>query len=94
VMEEHVGGRIWRSMGRWPRQLKEAACLVLRWFLTMDGGSEAHKSGAGWSALGAKECGDEGAEADGESRAEWAGVQRLSREEERRLLLWTDSATR
>jgi hypothetical protein len=45
-------------------------------------------------ALGAKECGDEGAEADGESRAEWAGVQRLSWEEERRLLLWTDSATR
>jgi hypothetical protein len=46
------------------------------------------------SALGAEECGDDGAEADGESRAEWAGVRWLSREEERRLLPRTDNAMR
>jgi hypothetical protein len=36
-----------------------------------------------WSTLLAEERGDEGAEADNKSRAEWAGVWRLSREEER-----------
>jgi hypothetical protein len=71
--------RRWLSMGRWPRQPKEAASSVLRRFLTADNGSaansrgsEAHESGAGWSALGGEERGDERAEADGESRAEWA----------------------
>jgi hypothetical protein len=66
-------------MGRWPRQPKEAAGSVLRRFLAADNGSaagsrgsEAHESSAGWSALGAEERGDERAEADGESRAEWA----------------------
>jgi hypothetical protein len=34
-------------------------------------GKEAHEGGAGWSALGAKKCGDEGAEERGESRVEW-----------------------
>jgi hypothetical protein len=32
-------------------------------------GVEAHEGGVGWSALRAKECGDEGAEEHGESRA-------------------------
>jgi hypothetical protein len=45
-------------------------------------------------ALGAEERGDEGAEVDGESRAEWTGVRWLSREEEKWLLLRTDSAMR
>jgi hypothetical protein len=77
---------------------------VLRRFLTADSGSAA---GLVWfrgarercavvstSTLGAEECGDEGAEVDGESRVEWVGVRRLLREEERRLLLRTDSVTR
>jgi hypothetical protein len=91
-------------MGRWPRQPKEAASSVLRWFLAADGGSGAgfawlrcarERCGVvGASTLGAEECGDEGVEADDESRVEWAGVRRLSWEEDRWLLLWTDNATR
>jgi hypothetical protein len=98
------GARRWRLTGRWSPQPKEAAGSVLRRFLTADGGSTvglAWLRGArercgvvGTLTLGAEECGDEGAEADGESKVEWAGVRRLSREEERRLLLRTDSATR
>jgi hypothetical protein len=34
-------------------------------------GAEAHESGAGWSALGAEECGDESVEERAQSRAEW-----------------------
>jgi hypothetical protein len=91
-------------MGRRPRQLKEAAGLLLRWFLMVDGGSAA---GLAWHrgareqcavvstlALGVEESGDEGVGADSESRVDWAGVRRLLREEERWLLLRTDSATR
>jgi hypothetical protein len=82
VTEEHVGGRRWRSMERRHWQLKEAVDLVLRQFLTVDGGSAA---GLAWlrgtrercgvvgaSALGAEECGDERAEMHSESRAELA----------------------
>jgi hypothetical protein len=81
VMEEHAGGRRWHSMGGRPRQLKEAADLVLRRLLAADGGSAASLA---WrrgtrgrcglvvaSTLGAKECGGEGAEDRGKSRAEW-----------------------
>jgi hypothetical protein len=104
VAEEHVGGRRWRSTGRRSWQVKEAANSVLRLFLVVDGGSvaglawfsgEQERCGVvGISVLGAKEHGNEGAEADGKSRAEWAGVQRLSREEERQLLLRANIATR
>jgi hypothetical protein len=93
VMDEHVGGRRWRSTVRRPRQMKEAAGSVLQCFLEEDSGSAA---GLAWlrgarercgvvgaSALGAEGHDDEGAEADCESRAEWAGIRRLSREEER-----------
>jgi hypothetical protein len=82
VIEEHIGGRRWRSTGRRPRQPKEVAGSVLQWFLAGDGGSAgglAWLRGArewcgvvGASALGAEECGDEGAEAEGKSRVEWA----------------------
>jgi hypothetical protein len=66
---------------------------VLRRFLAADGGLAA---GLAWlrgarewcavvnaSALRAEERGDEGAEADDESRMEWVGVRWPSREEER-----------
>jgi hypothetical protein len=101
------GARRWsevRSTGRQPRQPKEAAGSVLRRFLAADGGSAASLAWLGGtrercgvvgaSALGGEECGNEGAEMDGESRAEWACIQRLSQEEVRRLLLRTDSAMR
>jgi hypothetical protein len=81
AMEEHAGGWRWHSMGGRPRQLKEAADLVLRRLLAADGGSAASLA---WrrgtrgrcglvvaSTLGAKECGGEGAEDHGKSRAEW-----------------------
>jgi hypothetical protein len=84
-------------MGRQPRQVKEAADLLLRRFLAADSGSAA---GLAWlrgtrercavvgaSALGAEERGDGGAEADGKSRVEWVGVRRLSRKEERMVFL-------
>jgi hypothetical protein len=93
VMEEHVGGRRWRLTGRQPRQVKEAASSVLRRFLAADGGSAA---GLAWLrgarerctvvrtlALGAEERGNEGVEADGESKVEWVGVRWLSHKEER-----------
>jgi hypothetical protein len=73
--------------------MKEAVDSVLQRFLEEDNGSAA---GLAWlrgarercgvvgaSAHGAEGCGDEGAEADCESRAEWVGVRQLSREEER-----------
>jgi hypothetical protein len=85
MAEEHVGGQRWRSMGRWPQQMKEVAGSVLQRFLAADGGSAA---GLAWlrgarerctvvsaSTLGAEEHGDERAEADGEGRAEWAVVR-------------------
>jgi hypothetical protein len=51
------GAHRWAEVvGRWSRQLKEAAGSMLRRFLaadggSVDGGSEVHESGAGWSAL-------------------------------------------
>jgi hypothetical protein len=70
VTEEHVGGQRWRSMGRRPQQLKEAAGSVLRRFLAADSGLAAdlawlrgtrERCGVvGASALGAEERGDEG----------------------------------
>jgi hypothetical protein len=76
VMEEHVGGRRWRSMGWRTRQPKAVADSMLRRFLLADSGSAA---GLAWrrgprercgvvgaSALGAEKCGDEGAEEHGE----------------------------
>jgi hypothetical protein len=87
-MEEHIDGWRWHSMGRRSQQPKEAVGLVLRQFLTTDGGSAADLAwlrGArewcgvvGASALGAEEHDNEGVEADGESRAEWVGVRWLS----------------
>jgi hypothetical protein len=81
VMEEHVGGRRWCSMGGQPQQPKEAAGLVLLRLLAADGGSAAGlawRRGArerlgvvGASALEVEECGDKGAEECGESRAKW-----------------------
>jgi hypothetical protein len=81
VMEEHVGGRRWCSMGGQPQQPKEAAGSVLLRLLAADGGSAAGlawRRGArerlgvvGASALEVEECGDKGAEECGESRAEW-----------------------
>jgi hypothetical protein len=72
--------------------VKEAVGSVLQRFLAADGGSTASLAwlrGArercmvvSTSALGAEERDDEGVEADDESRAEWAGVQQLSWEEE------------
>jgi hypothetical protein len=41
VMEEHVGGQRWRSMGRWPQQMKEEAGSALQRFLVEDTGSAA-----------------------------------------------------
>jgi hypothetical protein len=37
-MEEHGDGRMWRSMGRRPRQMKEAVGSVIQRFLTEDSG--------------------------------------------------------
>jgi hypothetical protein len=81
VTEEHVGGRRWRSTGGWPQQPKEAAGSVLRRLLAVDGGSAAgmawHRGArercgvVGASALGAEECGEQGAEKHSESRVEW-----------------------
>jgi hypothetical protein len=87
---EHVNGWRWRSTGRRPRQVKEAANSVLQRFLVADGGSVTSFA---WlrgsrercvvvstSALGAEERGDEGAEMDAKSRVEWAGIWQLSRD--------------
>jgi hypothetical protein len=41
VIEEHVDGRRWRSMGGQLRQPKEAADSVLQWFLAVDSGLAA-----------------------------------------------------
>jgi hypothetical protein len=79
VTEEHVGGQRWRSMGRRPPQMKEAAGSVLQLFLATDSGSVASLA---WlrgarercavvnaSALGAEEHDDEGAEVDSERQS-------------------------
>jgi hypothetical protein len=73
--------------------MNEAVGSVLQHFLEEDSGSAAglaclrgarERCGVvDASAHGAEGRGDEGAEADCESRAEWVGVRRLSREEER-----------
>jgi hypothetical protein len=47
------GARRWCSTGRRSRQMKEVGGSVLQQFLAEDGGSEVHKSGARWPALGA-----------------------------------------
>jgi hypothetical protein len=102
-----VGGGTRQEGGLGNRRRKPARCFngCLRWTVAQRPswrGAEAHEGGAGWSALGAKECGDEGteghnkgrAERRGTARVEWSGVaQRLWREEERRCLLRIDSAT-
>jgi hypothetical protein len=53
VMEEHVGGRRSRSMGRQPRKMKEAASSVLQRFLAVDSGSAA---GLVWLRGAQKRC--------------------------------------
>jgi hypothetical protein len=68
-------------MGGCPQHLKEVAGLALRRLLAADGGSAAGlawRRGTRWrcgvvgaSALGANECGNEGAEERSESRVEW-----------------------
>jgi hypothetical protein len=82
VLEEHVGGRRWRSTVGQLWQLKEATDSVLRRFLTVDSGSAVglpwcrgarERCGVvGPSTLGAEECSDEGAEERSENTAEWA----------------------